>query len=425
MRTNKTVRVAVLALSLGATGAAAAGEDTQEEAAQGEAAQAEVAVVAQAGAPAGPTNGQPGGPSPEDPTVPPAAPRPEGEARGDTLLDRLPIQFGGYFWVDTGAMRQMPAVVGSWDKTALYMQGRFALSAMVERDFASSFFGRAKVDFLGLVNEFANSQYEAHTLDAYVMVGEKQKWDVQVGRFLAWEVYRRGQGIELWTAEEAGVVTSPSLGMYWLQVARGYRNQTGQAAVHYYPTDFLGIEVSSIYGQVQSTSNNLGIRPVVDLTLGRFKAVVGAEYLSQFSQSVQDKGSEAQWGYAGRMEYRFPVVTLGVNYARGSINQIRPDETQETIASKELETFGGYSDIDFGPHSIGLGYHRTSDLNVRGEFRNQDQAFVSYLYNLPIKGLSAKVVVGTAQARVQNLDARTEYFPQMRSVRLRLAYDFN
>jgi hypothetical protein len=99
----------------------------------------------------------------------------------------FPIDVSGYLWVDTGYLGRVTAQPGAYDQDANYMQGRFVLAAAYERQFGD-YFGKAKVELLGLVNEFSKSSYEPHTLDAYLQVGAK-KWDVQVGRFLGWEVY--------------------------------------------------------------------------------------------------------------------------------------------------------------------------------------------------------------------------------------------
>jgi hypothetical protein len=123
----------------------------------------------------------------------PKDPSPFG-AHGDAaeLFPKLtiPIQFDGYFWVDTGYMKRTNAQSGQYDQAAAYMQGRYVLGATYYAE-KGEFFGLARGQFIGLVNEFSKSQYEPHTLDAYVQAGLKRKFDIQVGRFLAWEVYHR------------------------------------------------------------------------------------------------------------------------------------------------------------------------------------------------------------------------------------------
>lgn len=384
----------------------------------------------------------------DNPDVPPAAPvieptpvvpgqEPSGPATKTTTTNTIEsdaqrvsipqvlgidIRLGGYFWADIGYLDRTNAQPGQYDQGASYLQGRFVLGANFSRSFGA-YYATAQVQFLGLVNEFAHSQYEPHTLDAYLRVGHQKWWDLQVGRFLAWEIYHRGQGIELFTAEEAGALGGPPL--YWLELSRGYINEAGQAAAHFYPTDFLKFELSSVYGQ-QNNQNLLGVRPAAHLTLNDFQLLAGYEYLSASPQTSADKTSNASQGYAARAQYTFfKTVTAGAEFAQAFVDAIDINGDVDTLKSLTKYTFGGYVDIDFWHNSIGLGYHRTNQLDKRGEFNNHDQAFITYQYRFPIQGLSAKLVYGFARAHVQDADTKTSWDNYMQSVRLRISYEFN
>lgn len=332
----------------------------------------------------------------------------------------IPIRFDGYFWVDTGYMKRTNAKSGQYDQAAAYMQGRYVLGATYYAE-KGELFGLARGQFMGLVNEFSKSQYEPHTLDAYVQAGFKNKFDIQVGRFLAWEVYHRGQGIELFTAEEAGALNGPSL--YWLDQTRGYKNESGQFAIHAYPLDVLKFELAGVYGQ-ESNQNNYGLRPVVDFSVGGFQAIGGAEYLKQVPQTDADKVETSLKGAAGKLQYSFPVVTAGANFAYADVDATDIQGITDTAKSYKKYSTGGFVDIDFWRNSIGLGYHHTHQKNERSENTRHEQMFVSYLMRLPIDGLAVKAVYGFASAKIEDADAKSEWTNNMNSFRVRVSYDF-
>lgn len=332
----------------------------------------------------------------------------------------LPIQLSGYFWVDTGYMKRTNAQTGQYDQSAQYMQGRFVLAAAYQREVAG-LVGLAKVELVGFVNEYTKSQYEPHTLDAYVRIGQR-RWDLQVGRFLAWEVYYRGQGIELYTAEEAGALGGPL--MYLLDFTRGLKNEAGQLAFHLFPLDFLSVEVAGVYGQ-ESGQNNLGVRPVADLKLGGLEVIGGYEYFKQSPQNDADKVEVTSKGFGGRAQVTWSVATVGIDYAKAKVDYIDIQGLVDSEKSLDRWSAGAFADVSFWRNSIGLGYHRTDQKNVRGEHNTQDQAFVSYLYRLPIEGLSLKGVYGYARADVESADTGTSWSNNMNSVRIRILYQFN
>lgn len=332
----------------------------------------------------------------------------------------LPILLSGYFWTDTGYLSRTNRVPGEYDQKSYYMQGRGVLGATYERRLGN-LFGLARLELLALVNEYANSRYEPHVQDAYVMLGQR-RWDVQLGRFLAWEVYYRGQGIELYTAEEAGAADGPRL--YLLDYTRGYMNGPGQAALHLYPFDALGVEVSGVYGQ-DNSQNYLGVRPVADLKLGPLELVGGYEYLKKSPQQSVDKVESTAHGFAGRAQLRLGPVTVGVDasHAKVDVKDIN-GLVDATNTVKGKTSLGGWADLDVRAASLGLGFHRTTQENGKGENDDQYQAFVSCLYRLPIEGLTVKAVFGFARAHHENSDANGAWNNDMRSVRVRVGYDF-
>jgi hypothetical protein len=364
-------------------------------------------------------------PPPQEATQPELPPREDPFATSDhpaKLFPQLsvPIQFDGFFWVDTGYMERSNAQSGQYDQSAAYMQGRFVLGATYYQE-KRDLFGLARVQFLGLVNEYSKSQYEPHTLDAYLQAGFKNKFDVQLGRFLAWEVYHRGQGIELYTAEEAGALDGPTL--YWLNRTRGHHNEAGQAAIHLYPWEFLKFEVAGVYGQ-ESNQNNFGVRPVVDFSVGGLQLIGGYEYLTKKPQTNADKVENELHGAAAKLQYRFPIVTAGANIAYTDVSTLDINGDKDAASTYTKMSAGGFVDIDFWINSIGLGYHHTTQDNEQKETTTHDQMFVSYLIQLPIDGLALKAVYGFATAEIEDSDADSKWTNNMNSFRVRASYDF-
>ena len=90
----------------------------------------------------------------------------------------------------------------------IYVQGgRFVLIPNYRREH-KGFFAEAQAELLAHVDELTN--YKIDTLDSWVKFGMKL-WDIQVGRFLGWEVYHKGQGLELYTLEDRGAIDGPDL----------------------------------------------------------------------------------------------------------------------------------------------------------------------------------------------------------------------
>lgn len=331
----------------------------------------------------------------------------------------LPVRLSGYFWVDTGYMEQKNTQVGAYDKDVNYAQGRFVLGASYRRDLGS-LFAEARAQFVAFDNEYTKSQYEPHTQDAFVRVGGRL-WDVQLGRFLAWEPYYRGNGIQRYTAEEAGALGGPS--MYRLDYNLGHKDEPGQLAVHVYPLEWAAFELAATYGQ-ESSQNNLGVRPVLALRRWGFLAMAGWEYLDQTPQDDSNEVEQTSQGLAGRLQYSFLGTTVGVDVARSDVEAVTIEGLVDGEKTHDKTSVGAFveSDLSFG--IAGAGYHLTTLENEQGEENRHHQAFLSYIQRLPIEGLSVWGVLGFARAELEDVDADSEWENDMTSFRVRLQYEF-
>jgi hypothetical protein len=338
----------------------------------------------------------------------------------------VPIRFGGYFWLDTGFMQRTNTQESRPDQDTPYMQGRFGLLAGYEKTLGDWKLD-AQVEILGLENEYAGSRYEAHILNSYVQIGQKT-WDVQVGRFLNSEVYYRGQGIELYTPDEFGAENGPAI--YHLDTIRGHQDQPGQLAFHYMPVENVKIELAGVYG-FATTQQVFGFRPMIDVGYAGLRLFAGYEYLNRPTNQPEGfKVKDNSKGYAARLQYALPFVTVGANYSSKTAEFYGNDEVLNTGGSGDTTSVGGFADFYFGEkrHSVGLGYHHTEFTNERelADTQTQDQMFATALYRLPFDGFSVKGVVGFARAELEDrsLSTPATYQNDLLSFRIRLAYDF-
>jgi hypothetical protein len=335
------------------------------------------------------------------------------------FLPNFPMRFSGYTWLDTGYMKQQNQQVGSYDKDVNYAQGRSVLGVSYRRD-VGPLFAEARAQFVAFDNELTKSQYEAHTQDVFVRVGGRI-WDLQVGRFLAWEPYYRGNGIDRYTAEENGALGGPT--MYRLDYALGYEDEPGQGAFHLYPADWIAFELGGVYGQ-KSSQNDLGIRPVLAIRRFGFLLIGGWEYVKQKPQDSSSKVKQNENGVAGRLAYTFARTTVGVNVSRVTVDTWQIDGQVNASSSFDKTSVGGYIESDFWNNVIGAGYHLTTSDNKKGERNRHHQAFLSYCYRLPVPGLTVSGVLGFARAALEDSDAKSSWENDMTSFRVRIRYDF-
>ncbi len=245
--------------------------------------------------------------------------------------------------------------------------------------------------------------------------------DIQVGRFLGWEVYHKGQGLELYTLEDRGAIDGPDL--YEVDFTRGHTDGVGQIAIHAFPFENLKIEAGAVYGNELNT-NNLGARSVIDYSIWKLQFVAGAEYLKQEPQTDISSFETKMWGYGGRIQINTRNLTAGFNMTHAETDKTTVDGRHDTLESYKVDCLGGFINIDFWKNSIGMGYNYTSREAERGDKFTHVQPFVSYLYKLPADGLSAKIVFATAEAEIEDLQVGDKWKNDMRSVRIRISYDF-
>jgi hypothetical protein len=341
----------------------------------------------------------------------------------DNGLGRSALSLSGYFWGDMGYMITKNEQPGLYDQKAEYMQGRVVVRTEYTRILVGDLFATARAEIIAFENEYTKSTYEAHTLDAYVMVGQK-KWDLQWGRFLPWEVYYRGLGIDLYTPEESGALGSlPPI--YNVNFGWSRFNEPGQLALHFFPVKGLGIEVSGVYGQEGTSGINYnGVRPVIDWKLGGLELVVGGEYFKQSSQRSEFKVSQTQYGGGGRLQYTMPFLTAGVEGAYAHSEKINANEEKDGAQTFDRYSVGGWIDVYLFNDVLSLGLHHTADSRLNNDEPTQLQGYLALMHRLPVRGLSVKLVYGVARGVVDDATADAQFDNSMQSFRVRLQYLF-
>jgi hypothetical protein len=361
---------------------------------------------------------------------------------------RSGIGVSGYAWIDTGyegVTVHEPNVSGI---KYLLQQGRVLLRVTPTWT-NGEYFVQAQAELVALRDQLDPQPIQAQADDVWIKVG---RWapnggnpgigfDLQAGRFEAWEVYHYGMGFDLFTQERIGARsfgvynigpsgTSPGP-IYGLDYTMYRTSGVGQAAAHLYANKNLRFEVSSELGS-QTKENVLSVRPVGVYDIGFLKVKAGLEYASQTSQ-VGLKDSLKERGVAAAAQFVFdPYVEFGINGAYGLTDVHAADGSFSAAASDTIYSFGAF--LNWSPFVqellVGFGYdytyledqHFQPALGRNGKFREQ-QGFVALQYVL-WKQLFIKAVGAYAKADIAPTFAVPLFSNYMASGRLRLEFLF-
>ncbi len=338
------------------------------------------------------------------------------------------LHFSGDIYIDTGYEKQTNGLAGEPDTVFWLQEGRFRLRATPTWS-KGNFFAQANAEILSQVNEIRGNEL-IDTDDAWVMFGHWDAWDLQVGRYEAWEVYHKGQGLERDTLEDLGAFDGPDI--YEVNYAYYRQNGFGAAAVHYYPADWARFELSAVFGN-QSGLNSIGARATGILQLDFFTLKAAAEWRQLDHQDEDKPQSEEKRGAGGSMQFsfapdaRFPVQ-FGINGAYGLVDIITFDDKVDERGSVNTLSLGGFANLGLWSASLGLGYNHT----IQGDRQENDQtadvghfvhsqAFFSVKHPIVLDALTAKIVAAYAKADLEpSFDNPREN--EMFSVRVRLSY---
>ncbi|HEY4105918.1 MAG TPA: hypothetical protein VGM44_18585 [Polyangiaceae bacterium] len=274
--------------------------------------------------------------------------------------------------------------------------------------------------------------------DLWIRAGRWKLWDVQVGRFEAFEVYHFGLGMDLNTVERQGAKDAhqtPEVFELGNNANIVYRqNETINAAGHVYPTDWLRFELLGQYGyDTVAALNLLGVRPAAVLDFGWLKLKAAGDYRSQFTYSDASKERRRLAGAVGAVQFVFdPYVEFGANIAYGKIEHYSAMNTSDPNASiGDHDTAGSVNDLDYGGFAnvrivndliLGGGVNFDQETDEQQGVFSHLQTFGALQY-VVLKQLYLKFVGAYAKSHFAPGNI-TPWDDNMVSVRLRLMYLF-
>ncbi len=346
------------------------------------------------------------------------------------------IGVSGYAWLDTGyetITRGNPTEANS---KFLVSQGRAVLRVTPTYS-SDSFYVQAQAELVGNKDQGITQPNVADLDDLWIRIGEWRRWDLQVGRFEAFEVYHFGMAMDLNTLERDGAsdqMHAPP-DVYGLRTISYRQNGIGNVALHVYPIAQLRLELLGQFGFDAATSvDTVGARPALVLDKGWLKIKLEGDARKQFPVFNSSKESRYQRGGSAAVQVvLLQGVEAGVNFAYGLVDHYLP--TNANMPNSSMGSFdatGSTTDTDFGGFlngmvapdlivGVGANYDNESD-QAQGKF-TQLQAFGALQY-LIHKQLFVKLVGAYAKAHIAPNPNTVSWDNTMISGRIRLMYLF-
>ncbi len=357
------------------------------------------------------------------------------------------IGISGSVWVDTAYRSLSPGepLGGSMGNQTLktksteyLQQGRLVLRATPTWS-DGTYFVQGQGEFVGSRLDSTTTSIIWSADDLWIKAGKWNAFDVQVGRYEAWEVYHFGMGLDLYTFERLGANAGPYVPQIYGVTYAFYRpDSVGQAAIHVYPTDWLRFELGSQYGSesIQGAGgglNTLAVRPVAVVDLGWIKAKAGAEYRDLTGSQEGQKNEVVQRGAGGALQFVFdPYVEFGVNAAFGHQEQRSQDGTISATGTFDTFSVGAFANARVVENLLvggGVDYTYLEDTNSQMNVARHDnfdhwQTFGAVQYRL-FDQLFIKAILAYAVADLNPLPmVDVLYKNESVSGRLRLQYLF-
>jgi hypothetical protein len=342
------------------------------------------------------------------------------------------IGVSGYAWIDTGYERVERGNRSEQSINYMLQQGRLLLRVTPTYTH-HEWFVQAQAELVANKDQSSRQPDIADTDDVWIRAGHWNTFDIQFGRFEAWEVYHFGMGLDLNTLERQGatddVYGAPEI--YGVTYVFYRPPGVGQLAVHLYPAKIFRIELAGQIGN-EFGSNALAGRPVGVFDLGFFKAKLGAEYKVLRDQKDGAQGKTIRRGVGGSLQAVLdPYFELGVNGGYALVDRTAPDGAMDEKGSFTTWSVGGFAnarvmeDLLIG---VGLNLTHLHDLHYdealgdNGQF-SHTQGFVALQYVL-WRQLYIKAVAAYASARFEPTFNEPQFSNHMLSARLRLQYLF-
>jgi hypothetical protein len=348
---------------------------------------------------------------------------------------RTGVGVSGSVWLDTGYETIRRGNNTEPDTKFLLNQGRAVLR--VSPTFSTdAFYVQGQAELVANKDQSSPQPAVADVDDLWLRVGKWKTWDLQVGRFEAFEVTHFGMGLDLNTLERQGASDQqrPPPDVYGLQSIVYRQSGVGNVAFHYYLSDFLRLELLGQFGfDSVAAINTWGGRPAVVLDLGVLKAKLAVDARQQFPVNSSSKESRFQRGATAAVQVVLdPFVELGINVTYGLVDHYNPQNVTDPNASMgDFDGAGSVSTWSVGGFAnarvvdgvlFGAGANFTSeDDQVSGHFTNL-QSFGALQW-LVRKQLFVKLVGAYAKAHIAQ-GGKEAWDNDMLSARVRLMYLF-
>jgi hypothetical protein len=260
------------------------------------------------------------------------------------------LLFSGNTWLDTGYRAAKNEILN--DEAKFVQEGRVMLRFTPTYTYGK-WFARAQAEFLAHAKFPVQNSY-IDTDDAWIAVGYKDVFDVQVGRYEAWEVYHKGLGLERDTLEDIGAQGGEDI--YEVNNVFYRESSFGQLALHGYIGNVLRLEVNSVLGY-QGGDGAVGVRPAVIADFGFLKLKAAAEYKLQkpTQEDPNNKRKAEFYGLGGSVQgILWQYAELGVNGAYGVVDRWNQLGDVDLAGSTETLSLGGFLNFNFGTFSPAL-----------------------------------------------------------------------
>jgi hypothetical protein len=361
---------------------------------------------------------------------------------------RAQLQWRGRSEIDVGFARYSFDTPNFKQEDFYDFRGRFVLGPTLLYDFGDRHFLLATGQFVAWLRE-QEGIYQINADDIFVQVGREGLWDLKVGRFMTWTIYRKGLGYDLYTLEDTGAMEKPPFesglfGVHTYEVNTiYYRSTASRAALHFYPTEGVGIELAGAYGK-ESLSNTLGGRGAVNFTRNIISVSAGGEYWLMKPASEQSSydaagvktvcgrcGITARYGFGGGVVVKpFDYIEVAANAAQSKqVSYSIKEGSEDSAAGYTTTSFGGYGELDVGK----LGWNRSFIVGFGPNLTTRKFGDDGKHYHRQLAGYVAlplgfndamwKLIVSNSDAVVDPPTA-TRYTGRMFSVRTRVSFGF-
>lgn len=352
----------------------------------------------------------------------------------ETDEPRTRLGFSGSVWIDTGYKKVDTELPNAPQYKKWLQQGRLVLRATPTYT-KNDWFVQGQAELVANKDQTVAQPNIADVDDLWVKAGKWNKFDVQVGRFEAWELFHFGMGLDLNTLERQGAWNEQNTNrppdVYGVTFAYYRPSGVGNVAFHAYPLNFLRFEALGQIGN-ESNLNTMAARGTAILDIGMVKVKAGAEFKHASASLSTSKSESDSRGGGGAVQLVInPRVEAGFNGAYALVDSKDSMGNMDPYGSITTFSVGGFANVRLvGELILGVGATYTykedlhEDTNGNVDESSQMQGFGA-LQILVLDQLFLKAVVAYAKADyADSFTMSPPYSDKMLSARLRAMYLF-